>query len=221
MRGDAFGSRGSPVIVYVARHGETDWNREGRYQGQRESQLTELGSAQAKALALALASQPIERVVSSPLERCIATTRPLAHARGLDIATDERLIEISHGTWEGRLRTEIERDDPVTMLRWRNEPERVRFDGGESLRDVQTRFLAFVAELDERNDETVILTHDVLVRCAILSATDRPLARFWEPRVVNGGYARFAVADGRWRLLDECIDAHLGDLIVESAGQAL
>jgi len=59
--------------------------------------------------------------------------------------TDDRLIEIAHGTWEGRLRDEIEQDDPETMRRWREAPETVRFDGGESLADVDARWRAFAS----------------------------------------------------------------------------
>ena len=102
-------------MIYVARHGETDWNREGRYQGQRESQLTETGIAQADALADALSRKGVTRVIASPLARCVETARPLAQRLGIAVETDRDLIEIAHGTWEGRLRSAIERDEPAQM----------------------------------------------------------------------------------------------------------
>ncbi|HKE36237.1 MAG TPA: histidine phosphatase family protein, partial [Candidatus Baltobacteraceae bacterium] len=92
--------------LYVARHGETDWNYEGRYQGQRESTLTELGRRQAEALAGALADSGARRILSSPLRRCVDTARPLAERLGISVETDDRLLEIAHGNWEGRLRAE-------------------------------------------------------------------------------------------------------------------
>jgi phosphoserine phosphatase len=206
-------------VIYIVRHGETDWNREGRYQGQRESQLTEKGHAQARALAAALAQERITRVIASPLARCTESARPLAAARGVAIETDPDLIEIAHGTWEGCLRGEIERKDPHTMQLWREHPHLVQFEGGESLRDVEHRVCGFVERLGNA-DNVAIVTHDVIVRLAILRATQRPLAQLWDTPVRNGAYARFR-GGGSWELLDACVDAHLGDLIVDTATQAL
>lgn len=208
------------TIAYVVRHGETDWNRAGRYQGQRESTLTDLGRAQAQALDAAFAEHPVERIIASPLARCRDTAAPLAARHGLWVETDPRLIEIAHGTWEGRLRDEIARDDADLMVRWREHPERVRFPGGESLEDVRARWNAFAAEMNG-NKELVIVTHDVLVRIAVLTATGADMGRFWEPRVCNGAYARFAIEGQSWRLLDECVDGHLGALLADPGSQAL
>jgi phosphoserine phosphatase len=206
-------------LIYVIRHGETDWNREGRYQGQRESSLTDIGAAQARAVAGALAKEHVTRVIASPLERCLETARPIAQVFGVALDTDRDLIEIAHGSWEGRLRTEIERDDAATMRLWREHPQLVQFAGGESLHDVAHRWREFTQRLGD-TDDVAIVTHDVIVRLAILAATERPLAELWQPRVVNGGYARFR-GGGSWALLDTCVDAHLGGLAVDTTAQAL
>jgi phosphoserine phosphatase len=206
-------------VIYLARHGETDWNREGRYQGQQESDLTDTGVAQAQAFAQALAAQGITRVIASPLRRCIDSSAPLANALGVTLETDRDLIEIGHGHWEGKLRAQIEREDPARWKMWREHPESVVFLGGESLRAVDLRWRAFVERLGNA-DNVAIVTHDVIVRIAILRATQRPLAALWEPRVLNGGYASFR-GGGSWELADECVDAHLGTLIVDPAAQAL
>ena len=206
-------------MIYVVRHGESDWNREGRYQGQLESQLTQTGWAQADALATALANEPITRVIASPLARCVDTARPLAQTLVVPLEIEPDLLEIAHGTWEGRLRTEIERDDAQTMQLWREHPQLVQFEGGESLHDVEHRWRAFVARLDDA-DNVAIITHDVIVRLAILAATRRPLTQLWEPHIVNGAYARFR-GGGSWELLDACVDAHLGNLVVDTTAQAL
>jgi phosphoserine phosphatase len=207
-------------MIYVARHGETEWNREGRYQGQRESQLTATGRAQSSALARVLESVSVARVISSPLVRCRDTAEPIAAFHGVPLEHDARLIEIAHGDWEGRLRTEIERDDAATMRAWRESPQRVHFLRGESLEDVRRRWRAFVADVFADGD-VVVLTHDVLVRIAILEATHRSVADLWKPRVVNGGYARLAMAHGTWELLNECVDAHLDGIDIDTTHQAL
>jgi probable phosphoglycerate mutase len=213
-------------IVYIARHGETDWNREGRYQGRLESTLTELGQRQASALAYALAEADVRRIISSPLHRTVETARPLAERLGLPIETDERLIEIGHGSWEGLLRDEIERDDPNRMRLWRTSPESVAFQGGERLTDVLERWQAFASALSQQpgikhQGNIVIITHDALVRCAILDMLGRPLSDFWQPRVVNCGYARSKFENAKRTLLDECCDAHLAGMIADTSAQAL
>jgi probable phosphoglycerate mutase len=205
--------------IWIARHGETDWNRDGRYQGQLESTLTERGRAQAAALATALRESGARRVISSPLSRCVQTAQPVADALGVALETSPLLIEIAHGTWEGRLREEVEREDPEQFAAWRSAPESVHFAGGERLSDVAQRWNAFASSLVEM--PTIVVTHDVLVRLAILIAQQRPLAQLWSPRVVNGGFATCEIAGGEWTLIDECSDAHLGALVADTSGQAL
>ncbi len=208
-------------FAYVARHGETDWNREGRYQGQLESTLTALGHLQAAALASALARSGARRVISSPLARCVQTAAPVAAALGVDLERDPRLLEIAHGTWEGRLRSEIEHADAGRLRAWMQKPASVRFEGGESLDDVAARWLAFTSSLRGKNEDVVIVTHDVLVRIAVLLASGRPLTMLWEPRVQNGGYATLSVASEGWEVVDECRDAHLEGILADTTRQAL
>jgi phosphoserine phosphatase len=210
--------------LHVARHGETDWNLAGRYQGQLESHLTQLGLRQADALAEAFSTGDVRCIFSSPLERCTQTAQAIAARLRLPVRVDARLIEIAHGAWEGRLRRDIERYDPEGMHAWRTAPQTVGFEGGESLADVNTRWREFVDSLSAV-DDAVVVTHDVVVRLAILSATNRMTKDLWAPRVCNGAYAVLEmVGSGTLRqltLVEECHDAHLGDLLVDPRAQAL
>lgn len=208
------------MILYIARHGETTWNREGRYQGQRESALTETGRQQAQALAHALRESSIEAVYASPLSRCRDSAQPLADARGIELRVDASLIEIAHGSWEGRLREEIARNDAARFTQWRLQPDLVAFPGGETLAAVHRRWQTFIAALPSA-DEVAIITHDVLVRLAILDASHRPFGRLWEPRVVNGGYARLEFGNKGLVVLDECVETHLAGILVDTSHQAL
>jgi len=207
--------------LYVARHGETDWNQAGRYQGQRESSLTQRGIRQARALAQAFyaADTDLDALFTSPLSRCRDTAREFDRYPFAPVV-DARLIEIAHGDWEGRLRESIERDDAERFLAWREQPETVRFPGGESLDDVRARWRAFIAGLDGY-EAVAVITHDVLVRIAVLGASNRGLDRLWEPRVVNGGYAVLDLNGGAWALVEECHDAHLDGLVADVSRQAL
>jgi phosphoserine phosphatase len=206
--------------VYVARHGETTWNLAGRYQGRLESELSELGKRQALALAEAAARAGIGRVVSSPLVRCVETARPAAERAGVPLETDARLTEIAHGTWEGRLRGELAANDPIRYRAWREDPAHVAFENGETVADVRARWRDFASSFSPQTPALVV-THDAVVRVALLDATARELGDFWRARVENGAYAVFDVAGGRWTLVDECVADHLGALRASTEGQAL
>lgn len=206
--------------VYVARHGETTWNLAGRYQGRLESELTPLGMRQARALGEAMRDAGAGRVVSSPLLRCTETARPAAELLRVPVETDERLIEIAHGMWEGRLRDEIAANDPERYRAWRHDPAHVRFERGESLADVLARWRAFAASF-QPDVPALVVTHDAVVRVAILAATGRDLDAFWQARVENGAYAELDVTANRWSLVRENVSAHLGALRASTESQAL
>ncbi len=214
-------------MIWLARHGETTWNAEGRYQGRRESHLSALGTRQANALAAYFAGARErgdavpERIVSSPLARTRETAAPIASALGVAIETDERLIEIAHGTWEGKLKDEIERDDPERYAAWRATPERVAFDGGESLDDVMVRWRSFAGDASLVDGTNVlVMTHDAVVRCALLALRGEGSARFWEMRVENASYATIE-NDTTLRLLSDCERAHLANARAPFERQAL
>ena len=206
--------------VYVARHGETTWNVAGRYQGRRESELSPLGVRQALALAGAMAGCGVGHVVSSPLQRCTETARPAAERAGTPVEIDDRLIEIAHGTWEGRYRDELAANDPVRYRAWREDPAHVAFENGETIADVRARWRDFAASFSPQAP-ALIVTHDAVVRVALLHAAGRELDEFWRARVENGAYAVFDVAGGAWTLLEERVAEHLGALRASTDRQAL
>lgn len=215
-------------LLYVARHGETAWNVAGRYQGRLESDLSPLGIEQARALAKYFAERSgrgetvPQRVISSPLRRCTATAAFSADALGLAIERDPALTEIAHGTWEGRYRDELARNDAERYRLWRHDPARVAFEGGEALTQVLGRwrdFAARAAALGE--DDALAVTHDAVVRCALLDGLGRPLDDFWKVRVENAAFAVFARDGAVLTLLEECHAEHLARLRADIGTQAL
>lgn len=93
--------------IILVRHGETTWNVEGRYQGQEDTPLSERGLEQGRLLAEGLKNIPLDRAISSPLQRSFKTCQFCADLHDLSVSADERLSEINHGSWEGRLASEI------------------------------------------------------------------------------------------------------------------
>jgi probable phosphoglycerate mutase len=213
-------AKGAGVRVYVARHGETTWNLAGRYQGRRESALTSLGMQQAFALSDAMVARAVGRVVASPLLRCTATAKPSAERLNVRVETDDRLLEIAHGTWEGRMRAEIAANDGARYRAWRENPESVAFDGGETPQHVLARWRDFAAALLPQVP-TLVLTHDAVVRVALLDALGREMREFWGTRVENGAFAVFEVEGAHWTLVEERVDTHLAGIRAATEGQAL
>ena len=141
----------SDATIYLLRHGETVWNREGRLQGQRDSPLTARGIAQAGALGDLLAREIAEprrfTIVASPLGRAWQSAVIVAERLGLDprlIAFDDRLKECGFGTWEGLTPEELE---PGAWARRGADIWHHRAPGGESYALVAERVAAWLAEV--------------------------------------------------------------------------
>lgn len=206
--------------VYLARHGETTWNLEGRYQGRRESALTALGMRQAFALAGAMTDLLVGRVITSPLLRCTATGRPTAERLSIGVETDDRLIEIAHGTWEGRIREEIAANDPARYRAWRTDPANVQFEDGETIVQVLERWRNFRASL-RLDVPTLLVTHDAVVRAALVDVAGTALDTFWNTKVENGAFAILDATPTSWSVIAERSHAHLTGIQAATEGQAL
>ena len=145
--------------IILCRHGETDWNREGRWQGRTDVALNERGRRQARELADALHDQPVAAVYSSTLARAYDTALEIARAHDLRVYRDARLDEIDQGAWEGRRRDEIVVSHPDELERWREYPIDLRLPGGETLEEVRQRVRA---ALDD-----IILLHEGRTICIV------------------------------------------------------
>ena len=139
------------VRLLLVRHGEAEGNADGRFIGQEDVPLTATGRSQADRLVFRLETEPLTAVVSSDLQRCIATVAPAAEAHGLAIDTDPRLREISNGAWSGMLPAEIEARWPDLYGRYRN-GEDVARPGGETWAAVARRVIEAIRSMkDFRN----------------------------------------------------------------------
>ena len=126
-------------VVFVARHGETEWNRLGRRHGQLDSPLTEAGLLQARQVAAVVAGLPVDGVFSSPLGRATATAGLCAETLGMSVTIVEELAEVNHGQMAGLTSSEIERDFPGEMARRAADKYEWCFPGGESYAEVDRR----------------------------------------------------------------------------------
>lgn len=170
--------------VLLVRHGETEWNRAGRYQGRTDIPLSPDGEAQVKALGRRLAHVPIALAVSSPLSRARRTAEAILAGRDTKLEIDEGLLEISHGDWEGQLATDIELSHAELFGTWRSRPDRdvPAGPGAETLGDVEDRAWPVLLNLCARlgPDETgLIAAHDAVNRALLCRVLGLPLSRVW------------------------------------------
>ncbi|MEL4152454.1 histidine phosphatase family protein [Corynebacterium bovis] len=132
--------------LILLRHGETEFNRGRRMQGQLDTDLSDVGRAQARAVAEVLAGRPVGAVVSSDLVRARETAEIVAAGHGLGVRTDHRFRETDLGRWQGLTHREVDGDFPGHRSHWRRTPTWAP-PGGESRVDVMRRTTAGVADL--------------------------------------------------------------------------
>jgi probable phosphoglycerate mutase len=132
------------TTLLVIRHGETEWNRDLRFQGHGDSPLTETGRLQAQALARRLTGAPIDRLISSDLGRARETAGYLAATTGLDVHTDARLRERHYGPFEGLTLAEIKARHAEAYARFQTDDPDYMLPGGESHRQHYRRNVEFL-----------------------------------------------------------------------------
>jgi broad specificity phosphatase PhoE len=162
--------------LILCRHGETDWNVEGRYQGQADPPLNANGLAQARDLASELQQVGLEVIYSSPLRRALQTAEIVAEGLRLPLFVEPRLMEIHQGDWQTRLRAEINARYPDLFWRWQTEPWAVTPPGGESIIHVQERVYAGLDDLLEQHQGRCIglVTHRIPIALIKLRYQDLP-----------------------------------------------
>lgn len=173
--------------ILLARHGETPWNAEGRYQGQRDIALSDTGERQARLLGDRLRELPITRAVASPLGRARRTAElALGDSRQSLLTLDPGLQEIAHGDWEGLLAAEIRARDPERLRAWRESPATVQMPGGgESIGQVLERAWPAFARACEGlgdGDTLLVVAHDAVNRVLLCRVLGLPLSRLWSFR---------------------------------------
>lgn len=168
--------------IFLVRHGETDWNREHRLQGNLDVCLNEAGIAQASALARRLENLPIQAVLTSPLARARQTAAIVSSKRKWPVALIYDLREIDHGIWTGmRLKTIIQRH-PSQFAVWRFDPDRSFLEGAEQLREAYRRAARFLSWILKRvpNGDVLVVGHGIINSLLLCAATGRGVGRIWE-----------------------------------------
>lgn len=159
------------MIFYLMRHGATDWNTKSRVQGWKDTALNDLGIQQVHKVAKALKDENIQAIYASDLKRAKKSADILSVALDLPVHTSKRLREMNFGKAEGVKKSDLEAKFSYTYQAFNdiNNPERydIGYPEGETIGEVQQRFMKFIGKLLEDNNKLeniLIVTHGMLVR---------------------------------------------------------
>ncbi len=179
--------------LLLVRHGETNWNKESRFQGIRDIPLNDNGRSQGRKAGTFLQNVPIDFAVSSSMLRPKETAEIILEQHpGVSLATTSELIEICHGLWEGMLEAEIQADYPELLQQWKERPETVQMPEGENLQQVWDRGVAawnkiVAAHSNADTPQTgLVVAHDAINKVILCYLLGLKPDNFWNIKQGNG-----------------------------------
>ena len=182
--------------IWLARHGETDANAEGRVQGSIDPPLNDRGREQARALAEAAAELGLVALVSSGQLRARETAQIVGEALGLEQRVDPRLAESHRGDWEGRLQEEIRAEDPDGWAASFDGSSSFRFPGGESVAEHGERVRAALDDVARGPLPALVVCHGGSIRRALEAFRPELVPPAGPVAIANGGLYEVRVGDG-------------------------
>ena len=166
--------------IFLVRHGESQWNVLKKIQGQQDVPLTDRGMKQANLIGNRLVHERIDRIYSSDLKRAYDTAEIIGKRLSLNVIPTKEFREIDFGIWEGMSNDEMHTEYYNELCLWRKEPEKLKVEGAESLRELQLRAMAAVNKIinNEVGDNILIVSHSATLKTIILGLLNMDLAYF-------------------------------------------
>ncbi len=207
------------TTMLLARHGQSDWNRERRWQGHADRPLTDEGRSQSVALAERLAHIDLAAVYSSDLRRARETAEAVADRQQVDVREVPELREVDVGSWSGLTREEAEARFPDGYLRWLN-GER-GWDDGESYDAMSRRVLEAVRRLAaaHEDDRILIVSHGGPIRAIHAGALGLDIAAYRRVRPVEPNARLSAVCMEDGKLTELCPAGEIDDLLARDQAE--
>ena len=173
--------------IIIIRHGETEWNKTGRFQGHSDVPLSAEGRAQAAMLGKNLAVDHVDMIYASDLTRAMETAAPLAQRFGLEVISDPQLRELNFGAWEGRNFNDVNAENPNAMKNFYTDPERANIPESEPFPEFQRRIAGRVREIiaRERGKRIVIVSHGASIRILLADILSMPIRSIWHLSQLN------------------------------------
>ncbi len=220
--------KGQGARIILVRHGETNWNKEGRFQGQIDIPLNSNGKTQAMAARSFLQTVSINKAFSSSMARPLETAKIILNGQtNLKIFLEKELIEINHGDWEGKLESEIKEHWDSLLELWKKSPHKVQMPNGESIHEVWNRAIHCwerIANSLSSNDTALVVAHDAVNKTILCNLLGLQPENIWLIKQGNGGVTVVDIPPENDDLsLITCmnITSHLGGIFDKTAHGAL
>ncbi|GAB6137032.1 alpha-ribazole phosphatase [Halanaerobaculum tunisiense] len=178
--------------VILVRHGETDWNQAGKFQGNKDIPLNDTGLAQARKLAQRLEGTTFDTIYTSDLSRASRTAEIIAKKQGLAIEKKTAFQEIDFGDWEGLTFVDLEEDYQAAFAAWKENPVDNGPPKGENLGEVQTRVVTRIKDIlnSQEQDRILVVAHGGVIRVLVATFLEMPLSKCWRLAQSNTAISR-------------------------------
>lgn len=175
------------VKMILVRHGQTEWNLLGKYQGQSDTDLSKKGMQQAELLAKNFPVDDVEAVYTSDLKRAYETGKKIAERFGCPLIPEKGLREFHFGEWEGHTYEEIVKKWPEEAANFFGAPEKLQTPGGETFHILQKRAMKTIEHIREENEgKTVVVSaHGAILKTILSSLMHIPLHYLWSIKQDN------------------------------------
>ncbi len=196
--------------IFLLRHGETRWNREGRCQGSSDIELNETGQRQASEVAGHLSGRRIDAVYASDLRRARETAEIVGGPHEVAVRIEPDLRELDHGAMEGLTFVDVRARFAELIEQWRTRPEAVELPGGERLVDVDRRVWSALNRIVEGHDEDhtlVVVSHSFPILSALCRISGTPLNQYRTFRLkpCELSHVSFTRSEG-WAIREAVVD---------------
>ncbi len=199
--------------LYFMRHGETVWNTERRYQGMTDIELSKEGLRQADCAAKRFKSIKIDKIYCSPLKRAMATAKPIAEEKGLDINVEDSFREICFGEWEGKTVPELTKTYGEEYINFIKNPHLYGFPGEGDIDRVKERLRVGIDRIIENDDGNIlIVSHGGIIRLMIMYIMGLDNSWFTKMWINNTGISIIEIKDDRRLMLTVNDSAHLAEV---------
>lgn len=187
------------LTIYLTRHGQTEWNVQHKMQGWGNGELTELGLADAKNLAVRLHDTPIDKIYASTSKRAYQTAEIIAEGRDIPVIKDDVFREMCFGDWDGKFRDDIMAQYPEDFHTFWEEPQNFKRETCETFSELQNRVKqAMQMIIDQNNDGTVlVVAHSIFLRMLFATIKHLPISDiFTQKRPENTSLTK-VIYDGK------------------------
>ena len=200
--------------IFLIRHGETEWNKTGRLQGNSDVKLSPEGIRQAQLMAVHVPFKHIDAVYASDLQRAVDTAKILAAKFNLPVKTTPGLRETNFGDWEGRIISELLEESPDDFGNFFIKPDKVKPPNGETFLECQARVMNALDEIVAEHDgqRIIVVCHGAVIRLILCAALEMRIRKMWAIHQFNTALNILVFEDGLFsvELMNNTAHLYLG-----------